>query len=118
MAKRTKFIANQKGIAALLVSSGMRAAMAGAGQEVAKEAARTAPKSTGAMADNYRVQPTTAIVRTRRSGDQPRASGRVINDSEHAAPNEFGYTAHNGKRVPGHNTLGKIARTKRAGRRR
>lgn len=115
---RPGFIPDQRGIAALLVSSAMRSAMTAAGREVAKEATRTAPKATGAMADRYHVEPTTALVRTRRGGDQPRASGRVINDSPHAAPNEFGYTAPNGRRIPGHNTLGKLARTRRARRHR
>lgn len=115
------FEVDRAGLAALLVSDGMRAAMTAAGQEVAAEAARRAPRRTGRLAGSYRVEPATATVTTRRGGATRRASGRVINDSPYAAAIEFGHLAgkvqgHKGFRyvVPGAHVLGLMAGSKAA----
>lgn len=115
------FEVDRAGLAALLVSDDMRAAMTAAGQEVAAEAARRAPRRTGRLAGSYRVEPATATVTTRRGGATRRASGRVINDSPHAAAVEFGHLAgkvrgREGFRyvVPGAHVLGLMAGSRAA----
>ncbi|WP_454931097.1 HK97 gp10 family phage protein [Actinomyces israelii] len=110
---------DRAGVEALLVSSGMRAAMTGAGQDVAQVAQLTAPHSSGRLAASFRVEPTTATVVTKRDGQTRRASGRVVTDLPYAAAVEFGHLAgkmhsHAGFRwvVPGAYTLGRLAATK------
>lgn len=110
---------DRAGLAGLLVSSGMQAAMTAAGQDVAQAASFSAPSRTGSLAGSYRVEPTTVRVRTKRGGPLPRASGRVVNDDPYAAAVEFGHLAgpvrgHAGFRwvVPGAHTLGRLAATK------
>lgn len=120
MARRERdFVIDRAGVDALLVSSGMRAAMTGAGQDVAQVAQFTAPYATGRLAGSFRVEPTTATVVTRRDGATRRASGRVVTDLPYAAAVEFGHLAgkvhgHAGFRwvVPGAYTLGRLAATK------
>lgn len=107
-APTARFQIDRRGLDGLLVSSGMQAAMTAAGREVAAQAARKAPKATGALAGSYRVEPTTARVKTRR-GTSLRASGRVVNDSPHAAAVEFGHADAAGRPVPGAHTLGRLA---------
>lgn len=122
MARRERsFVIDRAGVEALLVSSGMRAAMTGAGQDVAQVAQFTAPHATGRLAGSFRVEPTTATVVTRRGGQTRRASGRVVTDLPYAAAVEFGHLAgkvrgHSGFRwvVPGAYTLGRLAATKAA----
>lgn len=122
MARRTRnFEVDRAGLAALLVSDGMRAAMTAAGQDVAAEAARRAPRRTGRLAGSYRVESATATVTTRRGGATRRASGRVISDSPYAAAVEFGHLAgrvkgHEGFRyvVPGAHVLGLMAGSRAA----
>ena len=113
----TSFKPNSAGIAALLVSGPMQAAMLGAGQDVAAEAARRAPRASGALAASFHTEPTTATIKTR--GGTSRASGRVIADVPHAAATEFGHATQAGTPVPGAHTLGLLAAAKSArGRRR
>lgn len=107
------FRGDRAGIAALMVSETMAAAMRGIGADVAAEASRRAPKRTGTMADAYKVQPTTATIRTR-FGISRRASGRVVNDNPHALAAEFGHAAPGGVVVPGTHTLGRLAGAKSA----
>lgn len=120
MARRERdFVIDKAGVKALLVSSGMQAAMTGAGQDVAQVAQFTAPYATGRLAGSFRVEPATATVVTRRDGATRRASGRVVTDLPYAAAVEFGHLAgkvhgHAGFRwvVPGAYTLGRLAATK------
>lgn len=120
MARRERsFVIDRAGVEALLVSSGMRAAMTGAGQDVAQVAQLTAPHSSGRLAASFRVEPTTATVVTKRDGQTRRASGRVVTDLPYSAAVEFGHLAgkmhgHAGFRwvVPGSYTLGRLAATK------
>ena len=120
MARRERsFVIDRAGVDALLVSSGMRAAITGAGQDVAQVAQFTAPHSSGRLAGSFRVEPTTATVVTQRGGQTRRASGRVVTDLPYAAAVEFGHLAgrvrgHSGFRwvVPGAYTLGRLAATK------
>ncbi|WP_172121311.1 HK97 gp10 family phage protein [Actinomyces faecalis] len=109
-----RFEIDRRGAQALLVSSGMRAAMLAAAQEVAQEASRTAPSRSGALAGSYRTESATARVRTRRGGVSERAAGRVLNDSPHAAAVEFGHAGPGGAPVAGAHTLGRLAGSKRA----
>lgn len=109
-----EFKPNKPGIAAFLVSGPMRAAVLGAGRDVAAEAARRTPRASGALAASYRVEPATATIRTRRDGETRRASGRVINDAPHAAALEFGHASPSGTPVPGVHVLGRMAATKAA----
>ena len=109
------------GVAALMVSQPMRAAMLAAGQEVAAEARRRMPRRTGALAASVRVEPAVAVVATRKGGPSSRASGRVIAEAPHAAAAEFGHLGaqvrgHAGFQlvVPGAHTLGRMAATKAA----
>lgn len=114
----TSFKPNSAGIAALLVSGPMQAAMLAAGQDVAAEAARRAPRASGALAASFHTEPTTATIKTR-GGTSRRASGRVIADVPHAAATEFGHATQAGPPVPGAHTLGLLAAAKSArGRRR
>lgn len=115
------FEVDRAGLAALLVSDGMRAAMTAAGQDVAGAASLTAPYRTGRLAASFRVEPTIATVVTKRGGESRRASGRVISDSPYAAAVEFGHLAgavraHAGFRyvIPGAYTLGALAATRAA----
>ena len=111
----TSFKPNSAGIAALLVSGPMQAAMLAAGQDVAAEAARRAP---GALAASFHIAPTPATIKTC-GGTSRRASGRVIADVPHAAATEFGHATQAGTPVPGAHTLGLLAAAKSArGRRR
>lgn len=110
---------DRAGLAGLLVSSGMQAAMTAAGQDVAQAVQFTAPYSSGQLARSFRVEPATATVVTRRDGATRRASGRVVTDLPYAAAVEFGHLAgrvrgHSGFRwvVPGAYTLGRLAATK------
>lgn len=120
MARRERdFVIDKAGVEALLVSSGMQAAMTGAGQDVAQVAQFTAPYATGRLAGSFRVEPATATVVTRRDGATRRASGRVVTDLPYAAAVEFGHLAGKvhgraGFRwvVPGAYTLGRLAATK------
>lgn len=120
MARRERsFVIDRAGVDALLVSSGMRAAITGAGQDVAQVAQFTAPHSSGRLAGSFRVEPTTATVVTQRGGQTRRASGRVVTDLPYAAAVEFGHLAskvrgHSSFRwvVPGAYTLGRLAATK------
>lgn len=120
MARRTKdFEIDRAGLAGLLVSSGMQAAMTAAGQDVAQAVQLTAPYVTGRLAGSFRVEPTTATVVTKRDGQTRRASGRVVTDLPYSAAVEFGHLAgkvhgHAGFRwvVPGSYTLGRLAATK------
>lgn len=114
------FVVDKRGLGSFLVSAPMRAAMTAAGRDVAAEAARTAPRQTGALAGSFEVTPTTARVKTR-DGTQERASGRVSTTVSHAPAVEFGHLAgdvkgHQGFRfvVPGAHTLGRLARSKAA----
>ena len=94
MARRTKdFEIDKAGLAALLVSDDMRAAMTAAGQDVAGAASLTAPYRTGRLAASFRVEPTIATVVTKRGGESRRASGRVVADAPYAAAVEFGHLA-------------------------
>ena len=114
---KTQFRPDRAGLAALMVSAPMRAAMTGAGREVAAQAARTAPRRTGGLAASFRVEPTTTTVVTKRGGKQRRASGRVVTAADYAAATEFGHnqgTGPNARQVPGRHVLGAIARTKAA----
>lgn len=112
------FRPDSAGIAALLVSGPMQAAMLAAGQDVAAEASRRAPRASGALAASFRAEPATATIRTR-GGTSRRASGRVVADVPHAAATEFGHATQAGTPVPGAHTLGLIAAGKSArGRRR
>ena len=105
----TSFKPNSAGIAALLVSGPMQAAML---------AARRAPRASGALAASFHIEPTTATIKTR-GGTSRRASGRVIADVPHAAATEFGHATQAGTPVPGAHTLGLLAAAKSArGRRR
>ena len=114
----TSFKPNSAGIAALLVSGPMQAAMLAAGQDVAAEAARRVPRASGALAASFHTEPTTATIKTR-GGTSRRASGRVIADVPHAAATEFGHAPQAGTPVPGAHTLGLLAAAKSArGRRR
>lgn len=112
------FKPDRAGIAALLVSGPMQAAMLAAGQDVAAEASRRAPRASGRLAASFRAEPATATVRTR-SGTSRRASGRVVADVPYAAATEFGHASSAGTPVPGAHTLGLMAAAKsaRAGRR-
>lgn len=110
---------DRAGLAGLLVSSGMQAAMTAAGQDVAQAVQLTAPYVTGQLAGSFRVEPTTATVVTKRDGQTRRASGRVVTDLPYSAAVEFGHLAgkvhgHAGFRwvVPGSYTLGRLAATK------
>lgn len=110
---------DRAGLAGLLVSSGMQAAMTAAGQDVAQAVQLTAPYVTGRLAGSFRVEPTTATVVTKRDGQTRRASGRVVTDLPYSAAVEFGHLAgkvhgHAGFRwvVPGSYTLGRLAATK------
>ena len=122
MARRERsFVIDRAGVDALLVSSGMRAAMTGAGQDVAQVAQFTAPHSSGRLAGSFRVEPTTATVVTQRGGQTRRASGRVVADAPYAAAVEFGHLAgairaHAGFQyvIPGAYTLGALAATRAA----
>ena len=109
----TSFKPNSAGIAALLVSGPMQAAMLAAGQDVAAEAARRAPRASGALAASFHIEPTTATIKTR-GGTSRRASGRVIADVPHAAATEFGHATQAGTPVPGAHTLGLLAAAKSA----
>ncbi len=114
---KTEFRPDRAGLAALMVSAPMRAAMTGAGREVAAQAARTAPRRTGGLAASFRVEPTTTTVVTRRGGTQRRASGRVVTDLDYAAATEFGHNQGAGTQaaqVAGRHVLGTIARTRAA----
>ena len=114
----TSFKPNSAGIAALLVSGPMQAAMLAAGQDVAAEAARRAPRASGALAAPSHTAPTAPPSKTR-GGTSRRASGRVIADVPHAAATEFGHATPAGTPVPGAHTLGILAAAKSArGRRR
>ena len=87
------------------------------GERVA-EAARRAPRASGALAASFHTEPTTATIKTR-DGTSRRASGRVIADVPHAAATEFGHATQAGTPVPGAHTLGLLAAAKSArGRRR
>ena len=97
----TSFKPNSAGIAALLVSGPMQAAMLAAGQDVAAEAARRAPRASGALAASFHTEPTTATI-------------RVIADVPHAAATEFGHATQAGTPVPGAHTLGLLAAAKSA----
>jgi hypothetical protein len=108
-----RFEIDKRGAQALLVSSGMRAAMLAAAQEVAQEASRTAPSRSGALGGSYRTESATARVRTR-DGATERAAGRVVNDSPYAAAVEFGHAGPGGAPVAGAHTLGRLAGSKRA----
>ena len=115
------FEVDRAGLAALLVSDGMRAAMTAAGQDVAGAASLTAPYRTGRLAASFRVEPTIATVVTKRGGESRRASGRVVADAPYAAAVEFGHLAgavraHAGFRyvIPGAYTLGALAATRAA----
>ena len=105
----TSFKPNSAGIAALLVSGPMQAAMLAAGQDVAAEAARRVPRASGALAASFHTEPTTATIKTR-GGTSRRASGRVIADVPYAAATEFGHATP----VPGAHTLGLLAAAKSA----
>ena len=114
----TSFKPNSAGIAALLVSGPMQAAMLAAGQDVAAEAARRAPRASGALAASFHIEPTPATIKAG-GGPSHRASGRVIADVPHAAATEFGHATQAGPPVPGAHTLGLLAAAKSArGRRR
>lgn len=106
------FVVDKRGLGSFLVSAPMRAAMTAAGRDVAAEAARTAPRQTGALAGSFDVTPTTTRVKTR-DGTQERASGRVSTTVSHAPAAEFGHRA-GPSLVPGAHTLGRLARTKAA----
>ena len=122
MARRTRdFEVDKAGLAALFISSDMRAAMTAAGQDVAGAASLTAPYRTGRLAASFRVEPTIATVVTKRGGESRRASGRVVADAPYAAAVEFGHLAgavraHAGFRyvIPGAYTLGALAATRAA----
>ena len=122
MARRTKdFEVDKAGLAALFISSDMRAAMTAAGQDVAGAASLTAPYRTGRLAASFRVEPTIATVVTKRGGESRRASGRVVADAPYAAAVEFGHLAgrvkgHEGFRyvVPGAHVLGLMAGSRAA----
>ena len=84
----------------------------------AAEAARRAPRASGALAASFHTEPTTATIKTR-GGTSRRASGRVIADVPHAVSAEFGHATQAGTPVPGAHTLGLLAAAKSArGRRR
>ena len=71
MARRTRdFEVDKAGLAALFISSDMRAAMTAAGQDVAGAASLTAPYRTGRLAGSFRVEPTIATVVTKRGGSR------------------------------------------------
>ena len=114
----TSFKPNSAGIAALLVSGPMQAAMLAAGQDVAAEAARRATRASGAPARSFHTDPSAATIKPSRATSR-RASGRVIADVPHAAATEFGHATQAGTPVPGAHTLGLLAAAKSArGRRR
>ena len=104
---RAKFVANRAGLQGLFLSQQMRTAMHAAGEDVAEHASSTAPRRTGALADSFTVEDTTARVRTR-SGVTVRASGRVVSNQSYAVSVEFGHGSGEGA-----NTLGRIANTSR-----
>ena len=108
-----KFVVSSAAIEALLQSASISEAMV---SEAESLRAAAAPKRDRVLTDAYRVEAVTATVKTRRNGSSRRAVGRVVNDAPHAVPVEFGHFARDGRRVPGHHTLGKLAGSKRARR--
>lgn len=111
-----KFVRNDASIEALLQSEAIGRAMVSEAEAVRAAAAAAAPKRDRVLAEAYKVEAVIAEVPTRRNGTSRRAAGRVINDAPHAVPVEFGHFARDGRRVPGHHTLGKLAGSKRARR--
>jgi len=111
-----KFVVSSASIEALLQSASISEAMVSEAESLRAAAAATAPKRDRMLASAYKVEAVRATVKTRRNGSSRRAAGRVINDAPHAVPVEFGHFTRDGRRVPGHHTLGKLAGSKRARR--
>lgn len=88
--EHAKYVANNSSFGKFMRSGRMRDVTAKIADEIAKMAASLAPRSTGEgphMADEFEVEKDAGYLEV---GGNSRVLVRVVNNSDHAAVNEFG----------------------------